>query len=234
MDKNTITGFVLMALVLFGFAWWQQPSKEQLAQQRKQFVADSIAAAKKVQNEKMASLKAEQAKQAAIADTTTLFYTALNGQAQDIVLKNDKVALTLNTKGGVVRKAIINNYVGHNIAVKDGSKDQKYVTLFDGKDQSLNFALAAKQSNIETKDLYFTPSNQTDSTVTLTANAGQGKALILTYTLGKDYLLHLSVQAQGMEGLFNPTNNQLEVEWADKVRQQERGFSFENRYALIT
>lgn len=47
MDKNTITGFVLMALVLFGFAWWQQPSKEQLAQQRKQFVADSIAAAKK-------------------------------------------------------------------------------------------------------------------------------------------------------------------------------------------
>lgn len=46
----------------------------------------------------MASLKAEQAKQAAIADTTTLFYTALNGQAQDIVLKNDKVALTLNTK----------------------------------------------------------------------------------------------------------------------------------------
>ncbi|MDU2113155.1 MAG: membrane protein insertase YidC [Prevotella bivia] len=234
MDKNTITGFVLMALVLFGFAWWQQPSKEQLAQQRKQFVADSIAAAKKVQNEKMASLKAEQAKQAAIADTTTLFYTALNGQAQDIVLKNDKVALTLNTKGGVVRKAIINNYVGHNIAVKDGSKDQKYVTLFDGKDQSLNFALAAKQSNIETKDLYFTPSNQTDSTVTLTASAGQGKALILTYTLGKDYLLHLSVQAQGMEGLFNPTNNQLEVEWADKVRQQERGFSFENRYATLT
>lgn len=234
MDKNTITGFVLMALVLFGFAWWQQPSKEQLAQQRKQFVADSIAAAKKVQNEKMASLKAEQAKQAAIADTTTLFYTALNGQAQDVVLKNDKVALTLNTKGGVVRKAIINNYVGHNIAVKDGSKDQKYVTLFDGKDQSLNFALAAKQSNIETKDLYFTPSNQTDSTVTLTANAGQGKALILTYTLGKDYLLHLSVQAQGMEGLFNPTNNQLEVEWADKVRQQERGFSFENRYATLT
>ena len=29
MDKNTITGFVLIALILFGFAWWQHPSEEQ-------------------------------------------------------------------------------------------------------------------------------------------------------------------------------------------------------------
>ena len=34
MDKNTITGFVLIALVLFGFAWWQAPSDEEIAQQR--------------------------------------------------------------------------------------------------------------------------------------------------------------------------------------------------------
>jgi len=33
MDKNTITGFVLIILVLFGFAWWQQPSKEEIAKQ---------------------------------------------------------------------------------------------------------------------------------------------------------------------------------------------------------
>lgn len=234
MDKNTITGFVLMALVLFGFAWWQQPSKEQIAQQRKQFVADSIATAKKAQKDKEDSFKAEQVKQAVALDTTKLFYEALEGKKQDIVLKNNRVALTLSSKGGIVTKAIIKNYVGHNIAVKDGSKDLPYVTLFDGNDQSLNFALAAKANNIETKDLYFTPTNKTDSTVTFTAHAAQGKSLTLTYKLGKDYLLHLSVKAQGVEGLFSPTNNQMEVEWLDKVRQQERGFSFENRYATLT
>lgn len=234
MDKNTITGFVLMALVLFGFAWWQQPSKEQIAQQRKQFVADSIATAKKAQKDKEDSFKAEQVKQAVALDTTKLFYEAMEGKKQDIVLKNNRVALTLSSKGGVVTKAIIKNYVGHNIAVKDGSKDLPYVTLFDGNDQSLNFALAAKANNIETKDLYFTPTNKTDSTVTFTAHAAQGKSLTLTYKLGKDYLLHLSVKAQGVEGLFSPTNNQMEVEWLDKVRQQERGFSFENRYATLT
>ena len=61
--------------------------------------------------------------------------------------------------------------------------------------RALNFMLAAKNSNIETKDLIFTPSNVTDSTVTLTAVAGEGKTLTLNYTLGKDYLLNMSLQA---------------------------------------
>lgn len=46
MDKNTIIGFVLIAAVLFGFAWWQQPSEEQLQAQREQYEKDSIATAK--------------------------------------------------------------------------------------------------------------------------------------------------------------------------------------------
>ena len=50
MDKNTLTGFVLIAAVLIGFSIYNQPSDEQLAQQREQFVKDSIAAVKK-QNE---------------------------------------------------------------------------------------------------------------------------------------------------------------------------------------
>ena len=234
MDKRTITGFVLIALILFGFAWWQQPSAEKIAQQRAEFVKDSIAAAKKAQTAKLAAEKQAQQKTAQSADTTALFYAALNGKAQDITLKNNKVELTLNTKGGVVTKAIIKNYVGHDIAVKDGSKDQKDVTLFSGNDQSLNFMLAAKNSNIETKDLIFTPSNVTDSTVTLTAIAGQGKTLTLTYTLGKDYLLNMSLRAEGMNGLFAPNYNQMDINWQDRCRQQERGFTFENRYATLT
>ncbi len=235
MDKNTITGFVLIALVLFGFAYWQQPSKEEIAQQRQQFVADSIAAVKKAQLAKADSLKtAQSTSNVAVADTTALFYSALTGQAKNVILKNDKVRLTLSTKGGIVEKAVINNYVGHNIAVKDGSKDQKDVTLFEGKEQSLNFMFAAKQTNIQTRDLYFTPSNQTDSTVTFTAQAGTGKSISLNYKLGKNYLLSLSIRVQGMEGMFAPGKNQMDIQWNDRARQQERGYNFENRYATLT
>ena len=235
MNKNNIIGFLLIAIVLIGFSWYTQPSAEE---QRAAFVQDSIAKAKHAEMEKASKADADKrqadAKAKIEADSTALFYSALKGQSQKIVLKNEKVELTLNTKGGTVEKAVIKGYVGHNIKVKDGSADAKDVTLFDGDDQSLKFMLEAKEANIITSDLYFTPSNVTDSTVTMTAVAGEGKTLTMTYTLGKDYMLHMSFQAQGMAGLFSPNYSKMDVDWSDKARQQERGFMFENRYTTLT
>ena len=46
MDKNTITGFVLIALVLIGFSWYSQPSEEEIAQMKEIARQDSIVQAK--------------------------------------------------------------------------------------------------------------------------------------------------------------------------------------------
>ena len=235
MNKNNIIGFLLIAVVLIGFSWYNQPSAEE---QRTAFVQDSIAKAKHAEMEKASKAAAAKrqtdAKAKVEADSTALFYSALKGQAKKIVLKNEKVELTLNTKGATVEKAVIKGYVGHNLQVKDGSADAKDVTLFDGNDQSLKFMLEAKEANIITSDLYFTPSNVTDKSVTMTAVAGEGKTLTMTYTLGDDYMLHMSLQANGMAGLFSPNYNKMDVDWSDKARQQERGFMFENRYTTLT
>lgn len=235
MNKNNIIGFLLIAVVLIGFSWYNQPSAEE---QRAAFVQDSIAKAKHAEMEKASKAAAAKrqtnAKAKVEADSTALFYSAIKGQAKKIVLKNEKVELTLNTKGATVEKAVIKGYVGHNLQVKDGSADAKDVTLFDGNDQSLKFMLEAKEANIITSDLYFTPSNVTDKSVTMTAVAGEGKTLTLTYTLGNDYMLHMSLQANGMAGLFSPNYNKMDVDWSDKARQQERGFMFENRYTTLT
>ena len=220
MDKNTIIGFVLIAAVLFGFAWWQQPSEEQLQAQHEQYQKDSIAAAKKLQEEKTAQAKQKAAAIAAAANDSALFHTAIKGKAQDIVLKNSKLELTFSTKGATVTKAYIKNekgskrYVGHSIADKTGKHDDLGgVTLFDGKDQQLNYTLVAKESNISTQDLYFTPTNLTDSTVTFTAEAAPGKTLVIEYKLGKDYLLHSSLKVNGMAGLFDPNASKLNIDW---------------------
>ena len=235
MNKNNIIGFLLIAVVLIGFSWYNQPSAEE---QRTAFVQDSIAKAKHAEMEKASKAAAAKrqtnAKAKVEADSTALFYSALKGQAKKIVLKNKKVELTLNTKGATVEKAVIKGYVGHNLQVKDGSADAKDVTLFEGNDQSLKFMLEAKEANIITSNLYFTPSNVTDKSVTMTAVAGEGKTLTLTYTLGNDYMLHMSLQANGMAGLFSPNYNKMDVDWSDKARQQERGFMFENRYTTLT
>ena len=235
MNKNNIFGFLLIAVVLIGFSWYNQPSAEE---QRTAFVQDSIAKAKHAEMEKASKATADKrqadAKAKIEADSTALFYSALKGQAKTVTLENEKVALTLNTKGGTVEKAVIKGYVGHNLQVKDGSADQKDVTLFDGKDQCLKFMLEAKEANIITSDLYFTPSNVTKNSVTMTAVAAPGKTLSMTYTLGKNYMLHMSLQTEGMAGLFSPNCNKMSIDWSDKARQQERGFMFENRYTTLT
>ena len=241
MNKNTLIGFVLIAVVLVGFSWYSQPSQEEM---RAQFVKDSleqVAKQKADQAAKIAAYKQQQAaKEQVAADTTALFYKALTGKAQDVVLQNAKLAVTLSTKGGTVTKAYIKNekgsrrYVGHNIADKTGkSDDLGGVTLFSGKDQSLNYTLVAKEMNISTGDLFFESTAVTDSTVTLTAEAGQGKSLIINYRLGSDYMLHVSLRTVGMAGLFDPNTTTLGVDWHEKVKEQERGFTFENRYARL-
>ena len=235
MDKNNIIGFLLIAAVLIGFSWYNQQSADE---QRAAFVKYSFEQANKSQSEKAAQMeknKRQQAeKQKVLSDTTSLFHKALTGNVERIVLKNKKVELTFSSKGAYVEQAIIKGYVGHNIKVKNGSADKKNLTLFSGADQSISYLLNAKETNINTAELYFVPSEVSDSTVTFIADAGEGKSLTLKYELGQDYMLHMQMSVQGMAGLFAPGTQAMDVNWKDKARQQERGFSFENRYATLT
>ena len=146
MDKNTIIGFVLIAALLIGFSWYTQPSEEDIAKQRMQ---DSITALAKKKAEESRNAEAQASNQNVQnnvnADTTAVFYKSLSGKAQNIILKNSKLELTLSTKGGTVEKAVIKDF-------KD-NKGNKDLTLFDSKDQSLKFMLEGKETNIITLHL---------------------------------------------------------------------------------
>ena len=227
MDKNNIIGFSLIAAVLIGFSIWNQPSAEERAEIARQ---DSIANVKKAQEKNLAS-KTSVANTAtdsslANADTTSVLFNALKGTAQDVTLKSEKLTLTLNSKGAVVRKVLIKGFKDRN-----GNPD---VTLFNRNDQNLSYILSTKEENIDTKELYFQPSNVTDSTVTFTAQLQGAKKLVINYQLKHNYLLHTSIQAQGMNAFFAPNTNSMDVVWQDKCRQQEKGFTFENRYSTLT
>ena len=227
MNKNTITGFILMAAVLFGYSWYIQPSEEQIAEQRKQDSIQNVLREKAEiaqKNKQMA--KKQQAEAAAKGDTTALFYQALNGKNQQLTLKNSKLQLTVNTHGGYVSGAKLMGFKSNN-----GDKD---LTLFADKEQKLNFMLAGKQTNIVTADLFFTPSNHTDSTLTLTANAANGGELVINYRLGENYLVNMQMQTKGLDGIFAPNYNKVDIQWEGLCRQQEKGFTFENRYATLT
>ena len=227
MDKNSILGFGLIAAVLIGFSYLNKPSKNDIATQQKQ---DSIAeiAKKRVEQDQTVKVQTQQTQVNALAasDTTLLFHKAYSGQSRMIVLKNNKLELTIDTHGGTISDAKILNFKDRN-----GNKD---ITLFKGRDQQMKIMLAGKNENIVNSDLFFTPTNETDSTVTLTAKASNGGYINFNYKLGKDYLIRFSVETQGLSGMFAPNYNNMDIEWSERCKQQEKGYTFENRYASLT
>lgn len=215
-----------MAAVLIFFSWYNTPTEEQMAERRMQ---DSIAQAQK-QREEEARQIAEvtdkaRALEQAIADTTALFHSALQGTGRNITLRNEKTAITLNTHGGTPVKAQVIGFED-----KDGNDD---VTLFGEGDELMNIMLLGKEVNVVTADMFFTPTDVTDTTVTMVADAGNGGSLTIRYSLS-GYLLRTSVQASGLSGIFAPNYRTMDIEWSDLCRQQEKGFTFENRYSTLT
>lgn len=227
MDKNTITGFVLLALLFIGFGWYNQPSEEQKAEYARQ---DSIAKAKQKEIEEkekqnIAEFNAKKEENLK-NDSSALFFSALNGKAKEYVLENEKLQLVFSSKGATPVKAIIKGF-------KDREGNDN-VTLFEGKDQELNFIFEGKEHNILTSNLYFDVESHTDSTIKFVAKAAEGKNLILSYQLGGSYMLHAQLSMQGMGNLFSPSCKTMDIEWREKCKQQEKGFTFENQYSSLT
>ncbi len=226
MDKNTITGFALIALVLIGFNWISRPSQEELAEMARQ---DSIATAQKELAEAQAKAerqKAEQQPDAQSADSTAVFFAQRSNQGEDVILKNSQVRLTLSTLGGTVQRAEI---LGYKSRRREGD-----VEILTPENARMTFSLAGKQENIITDRYRFTPTAQTDSTVEMVL-AQDGKRLTLSYRLRPEsYMLDLDIKAEGMEGFFAPSTKTLTVNWTDHVMQQEKGYDFENRYSSLT
>ena len=224
MDKNTITGFILIALVVIGFSWYSQPSREELEAMAQR---DSIAA---VEQQKQA--EAEQANSqtltatSATPDSSALFFSQLTGEGQRVLLQNEKVKVGINSKGAVVEDAEI---IGYKSRRREGD-----VVILGKEDASMRLTLPLKQQNLCLADLCFNIAEQTDSSVTFVAEQGE-KQLKVRYILRPDsYMLDMEIASAGMEGMTMPGASNLLVEWVARIPQQEKGADFENRYSSLT
>ena len=246
MDKNTIIGFVLMALVLIGFSWYSRPSEAQLKAQRER---DSIAA---IQNErptpdpsrdggeKAGALLSSDSEALALTgergeglDSASILFAASQGTEELITLENDLVKVVINTRGGVIEEAVIKGHL---------DQQKQPVRLLTKEDAQMILSLATKQENIVTSGLYFQPvtvpegspeGSSKGSSLLLRLPVATG-SLDIEYTLRPDaYMVDMIVRANGIADLFTPSMKTLDIQWADRARQLEKGFDFEQRYACI-
>lgn len=213
MDKNTITGIVLIALVLIGFSYFTG-NQNAVTETAAPVAAEAL------------QPRAAEPVAAAVADTTAPFYAARKGQAREVVLENEKVQVSVNTKGGRISKVVLKEY---------NDQQHRPVVLFAGEDADMDFVLDTKGEPLHTGDYYFTPLNATDSTVTMQLAAADGRALTFDYRLPREsYMVDMTLAARGLQSLFPAKADEVLIHWRDRIRQQEKGFYFENLYSALT
>lgn len=228
MDKNTITGLVLIGILLVGFSYFSRPTQEQLEAQQRYY--DSIAQVQ--QREADLKAKAEAAlaheKEAkASTDSTALFFNARQGSNSQVTIQNNLATITVETKGGRIASATLKEYMGQDKTTP--------VTLFSGDEASMNFLFYNKQETIQTEEYYFTATGRTDSSVTMRLSADEASYIDFTYRMRNDsYLVDFTIQAVNMEDKLAATNKYVDIEWSQRARQIEKGYTYENRLSELT
>ncbi len=241
MDRNTILGFVFIALILIGFSWLNRPSESQLAYQK--HINDSIAAMQ-VANKQIAttndSLQTSQADSlqhstndtAQISATYGPFAPSAEGQEHFYTIENKVIKVTISNKGGRIVSVVLKDY---------HSYDSLPVMLFDEKESNFGFTFATNNNRVlNTQNLYFEPIGiDTTGTTTITKpysftmrlHAEDGAYLDYVYTLKPDdYMVHLELKNNKMSSVVASNTDRLELTWNSKIRQQEHGRKFEARY----
>lgn len=227
MDKNTIIGFALILAILVGFSWLSRPSEEELAKQ--QAYNDSIAAvqAQKAMEQEIMfqqTIMQQDSAKANQAFDYGVFTPFSQGENKKVVIENEELKLTLNTKGGNITEVELKNYKNY---------DKNALILFDEQDAEQYFTLVTANNRVvESSNLYFTPTMLNDSTLAMSITLETGETLSQVYSLD-GFMVNYSIQSKGMNNVLSPRMNNVDMTWNLNMRQQERSKKFEGRYSAL-
>ena len=232
MNKNTITGFVLIGLIMFGFTWLQ--SKQQREQMAYQAQLDSIAMV-----EQMAAMALDSAKRAEGLMTgemsgvkvmnmpaykDSLLTEARLAEAQIVKIGNDKVELEFTTRGAQPYSVKINDYMTY---------DSSALYLIKPDMSQYNIGIYAGES-VNTKDFVFNLHEATDSSVVMRLPFAQGGYIEQKYWLAEgSYMLQNELSFVGMDEIIPRNVSMLDIDWSFVIPRLEKGYKNEKQYSKM-
>ena len=233
MDRNSIIGFVLIALIMMGFFGYQS----RLAQKQLEYQAqlDSLAAVESARQDSIrAAYLAEHPEDTVVAAlpvqaavySDSLLNVASQGEGETVTIGNEKLEITFNTMGGqpyAVRVKDFKNYDESDLYIlKEGKSQLGFVvyapTAVDTR--KFNFQYAADASS--------------DSTVVMRLPFSGGGYIEQKYTLMKDsYSLNETLSFVGMQDLIPRNVGSFDVDFDAVIPRMEKGYKNESQYSRL-
>jgi YidC/Oxa1 family membrane protein insertase len=218
MDKNTLTGLLLMAALMFGFMYCNQPDQSQQTQQTPQEKTNKVTPSK----------AADNAKDLALQDKYQDFAQYLGGKAKTITVDNGKMRVTFSSKGGRVAKVVL---PGYKTETKTPATD---VCLFDAGNAGYEFEFETATQRLTTANLNFNATQVNDSTVVMSMPLENGAEFGIRYTVvPNEYLVRMSIEQKNMSQIIPVNRSTMRFKWHEAMQRNEVGHTFEERNSAI-
>ena len=223
-DRNTVLGFVLLALLFFGFFYFN--NQEQARVLKNRAIKDSIENASKpkikvdtsVQKTDTSHLSAPQ-----IANVTGQFQKQMVGSEQLAYAENDLVKVAFTNKGGQIKWVELKKF-------KD--QEKKLVKLASTDFDKIDYRIKGDSGQVgNITDFYFTPGSvvaKGDSvqTITYTLGDSSGRSITHEFVLRKDdYMIDFNVKLNKANTFID--NETMNLQWQYRAKKQEKDLSYE-------
>ena len=243
MDKNTITGLVIIFVILIGYSIWMTPSKEEKeAYRHKQ---DSIAQVMRTQDSLTLKRLIEQQRQDSIRrsqdvedlsgsessipatqidqDKLGIFANSASGEEKLHFLESELLKIGVSTKGGKIVSVQLKEFQTY---------DSLPLILFDQNKTNFGLTFFANNRIINTNNLYFqAETNAATGSLSMrlyaidSDNSFQENSYIeLLYSLKDDeYMMDFDINFVGMENYIDPGTNYIDLSWNTELLKLEKG-----------
>ena len=256
MDKKSIIGIAVVALLFFGFAYLntQEQKKYQEEMAAWQAYQDSVALATRPVVPVADSVAltaggvdpvqaAEAARERRVAALGEYLAAARDAEEELFVVENDVMAVTFSTRGGQIRDVLLKDYTKY---APRGERNIP-VSLMDPATARFDLSFFVKNGlnnvKVNTMEYVFTPSAvettaEGAKAVRMRLPISETAALEYEYLIydtkapARDYLVDFDVRLVNMAAeMANQTS--IGIDWSNSSYQNERGFKNENMYTTV-
>ena len=256
MDKKSIIGIAVVALLFFGFAYFNTQEQKKYQEEMAAWqayqdsvvlatrpvvpAADSVALTAGGQDPEQA---AEAARERRVAALGEYLAAARDGEEREFVVENDVMAVTFSTRGGQIRDVLLKDYTKY---APRGERNIP-VSLMDPATARFDLSFFVKNGlnnvKVNTMEYVFTPSAVETTAdgaraVRMRLPISETAALEYEYLIydtkapARDYLVDFDVRLVNMAAeMANQTS--IGIDWSNTSYQNERGFKNENMYTTV-
>ncbi|MDQ2863565.1 MAG: membrane protein insertase YidC [Bacteroidota bacterium] len=228
MDRNTVIGFVLLALLFFGYFYYSSQGKEALEKQQ-QHIKDSIARLQPKADTSLNTANITDSNNVAKVLSSQNIQQDSTGKEQLITVENKVLKITFSNKGGQPKEVELKDFKTFN---------KKPLILLNGGFSNISYAInTGNNQTTQTSDLLFIPSAPQTTPdgkqlISFRLKTKDGDEIQHQYIISPDdYMIGFNILMTGANKLF--TQNILNLTWQSKAARQEKDMEWETQQSHI-